>query len=71
MSSIDPNDPKYAPLASVNPGAGPKNVVPKGYGSAATSGLTATIAKVKNDSKFEFDSKFKSATGAVCSSCEG
>jgi hypothetical protein len=60
-SSIDPNDPKYDPLASVNPGAGPKYVVPQGYGAAATSGLTATIAKGKNDFKFELDSKFKPA----------
>ena len=60
-ASIDPNDPKYDPLASVNPGAGPKYVVPRGYGAAATSGLTATIAKGKNDVKFELDSKFKPA----------
>ena len=56
---IDPNDPKYDPLASVNPGSGPKYVIPKDYGEQATSGLTATITKGKNDLKFELDSKFK------------
>jgi len=58
---IDPNDPKYDPLASVNPGSGPTYVIPKDYGEQATSGLTATITKGKNDLKFELDSKFKAA----------
>ncbi|MFM8826150.1 MAG: carboxypeptidase-like regulatory domain-containing protein [Actinomycetota bacterium] len=58
---IDPSDPKYDPLASVNPGSGPKYVIPKDYGEQATSGLTATITQGKNDLKFELDSKFKAA----------
>ena len=58
---VDPNDPKYDPLASVNPGSGPKYVIPKDYGEQGTSGLTATITKGKNDLKFELDSKFKAA----------
>ena len=37
----------------------PKYLVPKGYSDPAKSGLKATIAKGKNELKFELDSKFK------------
>ena len=58
--TLDPSDPKYA--ASVDVVAAPTTyVVPKDYGDPATSGLTATITKGKNDLKFELDSKFKAA----------
>jgi len=34
-------------------------IVPKAYGEAATSGLTATITKGRNELLFPLDSKFK------------
>lgn len=58
--TLDPSDPKYA--TSVDAVAAPTTYgVPKDYGDPATSGLTATITKGKNDLKFELDSKFKAA----------
>ncbi len=59
----DPNDPNYDPLASVseNPDRPTKSnyLVPRDYGNATTSGLKATVAKGRNELKFELDSKFK------------
>ena len=48
-------------VAAVSENEPPKvtYAVPKGYGDANTSGLKATIAKGKNELKFELDSKFK------------
>lgn len=58
--TLDPSDPKYG--ASVDAVSAPmKYVVPKGYGDPTTSGLTATIAKGKNELKLELDSKFTPA----------
>jgi hypothetical protein len=53
------DDPGFVPPVPEN--AAPKitYLVPKGYGTAATSGLRATIAKGRNDLTFALDSKFK------------
>lgn len=53
------DDPGFVPAVPENAVPKVTYLVPKGYGTAATSGLRATIAKGTNDLTFALDSKFK------------